>query len=44
MGWTYRPEQAEVLETREGWARIRTIALTGWVKTENLLIVEQEPR
>ena len=44
VGWTYRPEQAEVLETREGWARIRTIALTGWVKTENLLIVEQETR
>ncbi|MBQ8072494.1 MAG: leucine-rich repeat domain-containing protein [Clostridia bacterium] len=44
LGWTYRSEQAEVLETREDWARIRTIALTGWVKTENLLIVEQESR
>ena len=43
-GWTYRTEQAEVLEARDGWARVRTIALTGWVKTENLLIVEQEPR
>ena len=42
-GWTYRPEQAEVLESRDGWFRVRTIALTGWVQAENLLIVEQEP-
>lgn len=43
LGWTYRGEQAEVLETREEWARIRTIALTGWIRTENLMIAEQEP-
>lgn len=42
-GWTYRGEQAEVLETDGDWARIRTVALTGWVRTENLIVVEPLP-
>ena len=42
-GWTYRTDQAEVLETKGEWARIRTVSQTGWVPTENLLVIEQEP-
>ena len=43
VGWTYRGEQAEVTETDGDWARIRTIALTGWVPAENVAIVEPAP-
>ena len=42
-GWTYRGEQAEVLETDGDWARIRTVRLTGWIQREKLVVVEPEP-
>ncbi len=41
--WTYRGEQAEVLEDGGDWVRIRTACLTGWVRKENLIVVEPEP-
>lgn len=41
--WTYRSDQAEVLSLENGWARIRTGFASGWVQSENLIIVEQVP-
>ena len=41
--WTYRSDQAEVLETENGWARIRTGFASGWVQSDHLIVVEQVP-
>ena len=40
--WTYRGDQAEVLETRGNQALIRIARGQGWVPTDCLIIVEQE--
>ena len=39
---TYDGEQAIVLERRDGWVRIRTIRLTGWVPEGNVWVAEAE--
>ena len=44
VAWTYRSDQAEVLEHAEGWMRVRTASAEGWVRDENIMIVEQESK
>ena len=39
---TYDGEQAIVLERRDGWVRIRTLRLTGWVPEGNVWVAEAE--
>ncbi|MBR5344441.1 MAG: leucine-rich repeat domain-containing protein [Clostridia bacterium] len=42
IGQVWDCEQAIVLEQRDGWAYVRTIRLTGWVKEERVWVVEAE--
>jgi len=42
LAWTYRGAQAEVLEEKESWARVRTASAVGWVPMDAIVIVEQE--
>ena len=40
--WTYRGDQAEILESAGDWIRIRTSRSAGWVKADSLIAVKQE--
>ena len=37
----YPGEQAEVLEKRDGWLRVRTVRLQGWIAGENFTEIRQ---
>ncbi len=39
VAWTYRTEEAEVLEQDGGWLRIRTASAAGWIPEDRLVVV-----
>ena len=43
VAWTYRTEEAEVLEQDGGWLRIRTASAEGWIPEDRLVVVLPKP-
>ena len=42
LDFTYRGEEAEILERSEGWLRVRTVRCEGWIREENAVPVTPE--
>ena len=42
LDFTYRGEEAEILERSGGWLRVRTVRCEGWIREENAVTVTPE--